>query len=83
MTYQIRAPVGGHVVAITRLPLHADIDFIVVGGVAGEVPVLDQGHEQRASLPPGIGQLTRDVTGLVAVIMGHHSVGGRAGRISE
>lgn len=83
MTYQVSAPVGRHIVAIARLPLHADIDFIVVGGIAGEVPVLDQGHEQRASFPPGIGQLSGDLTGLVAVIMGHHPVGRRAGRIFE
>ena len=82
-TYQICRPIPRHEVAVACLPLHSDIDFVVVCGVAGEVPVLDQGHEHRASFPPGIWDLSGDLPGLVAVIMGHHAIGGRAGCILD
>lgn len=47
-THEVTTVVGGHVIPIrTRLPFQSHTQFIVVCGVAGEMPVIQQRKEQR------------------------------------
>lgn len=72
--------VGGHVVAGTRLPIHARLDEGVVLAVAGKPPVLDEGHEHRAALPPGAVKLSGNELFGSVIIVGDQISGDRFGR---
>src|SRR4051794_21936267 len=83
-SHQVAAVVAGHVVSlITTLVLHSDTQLLVVGCVAGPMPVLEQRHEKCRSLPPFIGESTRDLSSLVSVIVFHGRVDRRTCGILE
>lgn len=77
--YDAGTPVRGHVAStVLVLPLQSNGEFVVVGSVTGDVPVIQQGQEQGCSFPPGL-EITRNRPCLVAGIVSHHIIGNGAG----
>lgn len=82
--YQPLGPVRGQVVVtVALLPEHTLGGYVVVGIITGKVPVFDQRHEHSTSFPPGAGQLSGNLPGLVAIIVTHHIIGSGCCRIFD
>jgi hypothetical protein len=56
---------------LSRLVLHPLLDNVVIRRVAGGVPVLESGVEQRRAFPPLLWERARDGARLVAAVPAH------------
>lgn len=80
---EILTVIAGEEVVVAFLPVHAFLDGGGELGVPGHEPVQNEGHEHRATLPPGSVHFTGDILGITVGVEFHHIGSDRLGRAFE